>query len=108
MKTKQIISGLALIAITTIASAQSNKVPPCQKNSTGTGVAYIDANNNGICDNFENSPKTVAQRKRGGNGGNCQAGARGRGTGQGQGKGRNFVDADKNGICDHSVLNSKK
>ena len=54
MKTKLFITGLALMAVTTLASAQNTGESQSQQNVTGRGLAYVDANNNGICDNYEN------------------------------------------------------
>lgn len=105
MKTKLFLTGLALIAITAFASAQDPVAGQGQGNGrgrcngTGKGAAFVDANNDGICDN---------QGKRTAN----MAGNRGNGTcngkGQGQGKGKNFVDANKNGICDRFEAQSNK
>jgi hypothetical protein len=119
MKTKLFITGLALVALTTFASAQnstSTQVP--QGKATGKGVSYVDANNNGICDNYENRSSNPAAGK---GTGNCRGYGQGNGKGQGmgrrqgqgcaktgQGKGMNFVDADKNGVCDFRETPSKK
>ncbi|MEI6274459.1 MAG: hypothetical protein WCP08_00655 [Prolixibacteraceae bacterium] len=96
MKTKLYLTGLALIAITAFASAQDPVVAGQGNgrgrcNGTGKGVAFVDANNDGICDNQSNRSANAAGNK--GNG-TCN------GKGRGQGKGRNFVDANKNGVCD--------
>lgn len=110
MKTKLIFSGLAFLAITTMAGAQNRNVPSHQRNCTGKGIAYVDTNKNGICDNYENSVSTTAPRKKLGNGKSCGMGQGQRGMGQAQGQGRriNFVDADKNGICDYYEVPAKK
>jgi len=108
MKTKLFLVGLALIAIISIAIGQNTETENKQVNAPGKGVAYVDVNKNGICDNFENnSGKTQSTQGkgyiRGGNGNaNCN------GTGQGQGKGKNFVDANQNGICDTYESGTKK
>lgn len=111
MKTKLFITGLAFVALTAIASAQTTS--PATNNNTGSagrGAAYVDANNDGVCDNFEN---TGGMHR-----GYCAGQGKGMGKGNGQGKGmaagqnrrtqkgamttgRNFVDTDKNGICDN-------
>jgi hypothetical protein len=130
MKTVFLIAVLSFLALTTPAIAQEQSVDQVQqKNVQISGRAYIDANNNGICDNFEGYG-----RQRPGNGwgrGYCFRGGRGtsemqiavsrqglaqwqgrgsgpaygRGLGPGKGRGlspggRRFVDADKNGVCD--------
>ena len=64
MKTKLIISGLAFLAITTLASGQNNGVNSPPQNSTGKGRAYVDANNNGICDNYENRTSNNSSGRR--------------------------------------------
>ena len=126
MKTKLFITGLALIAITTMATAQNNGVSQSQQNVTGKGLACIDANKNCICDNYENRMSNIPAGRRNvycrfngqsqqgqGQGlrhrngmGKCQR--QGNGIGQGEGRNRNFVDADKNGVCDFYEAASKK
>lgn len=104
MKTKLLLTGLALIAITAFASAQNpiegqgpgNK--NCRCNGKGRGVAFVDANKDGICDNTGN--RSNASGQKGGGNGNCNGTRNGKGQGQGKGKGRNFIDANQNGICD--------
>ena len=105
MKTKIFLAGLALVAVTTFASAQN---PQCGRgngncNGTGKGAAFVDANKNGICDTYENRT-TNASGKKGNGTGNCA----GNGQGQGKGKGKNFVDANQNGICDTYEARTKK
>jgi len=51
MKTKLFITGLALIAMTTLASAQNQGTGQGKQNATGKGMAYVDANKDGVCDN---------------------------------------------------------
>lgn len=124
MKTKLFITAAALIVLTALANAQDKAVNQGQQNnSTNRGVAWIDANNDGICDNFE-------ARKSGNFKGQGQGNMRGAGPGQGQGmgmgrrgmgpcgsgqgmgqrqgNGRNFVDANNNGICDFRETPVKK
>jgi hypothetical protein len=103
MKTKLIISGLAFLAITTMASAQNKGVQNRQRNCNIRCTSYVDSNKNGICDNSENSASTASPAKRKGNGKSC-----GMGMGHGQGKRLNFTDANKNGICDYSETPAKK
>jgi hypothetical protein len=110
MKTKLIISCLAFLAFTTVVGAQNNGSPSRQKNCTGKGIAYADTNKDGICDNYENSASTATLCKKTGNGKSCGMGQRQRGMGQAQGQSRkrNFVDVDKNGICDFYEVPAKK
>jgi len=121
MKTKLFFTGLALMALTALTSAQNNGTDKNQLNPTGKCLAYVDANNNGICDNFENRMTTSPARNRNAN---CRRYAQGKqmGQGMGQGMGRgmgrgrrmaqgqrsgNFVDANKNGVCDFYEKNLK-
>jgi hypothetical protein len=102
MKTKLFITGLALIAATAIVNAQQGNGRGCGKcNGSGKGTAYVDKNNNGVCDNSENRQAATTVKK--GNGsGKCD------GTGKGTGKGKNFVDANKNGVCDNKETSTQK
>jgi len=118
MKTKLLISGLALMALTIMVNAQDpvagKRVPE------NTGVAYVDSNNDGVCDNFTiNSSNRPAGNRFGnnprGNNPNQKQGTlrQGQGRGQGmrqgigQGMNRNFVDSDKNGVCDRFESSAK-
>jgi hypothetical protein len=129
MKTKLFITGLILMAMTTLANAQNNVVNQSRQKGTGNGLAYVDANKNGICDNYENRTSDVpggrrnfycrfncqerqgqgqGRRLRLRNGmGQGQRPGNGMGMGPGRGRNRNFVDADKNGICDYYEASSK-
>jgi hypothetical protein len=114
MRAKLILTGIALTVITTVAFTQQPGSGKGQRNGTGKGTAYVDANKNGICDNYENKTADFARHGKNGtacNGGCChRAGQEGsaQNQGRGRGKGRNFVDADKNGICDYYEAASKK
>jgi len=115
------------MALTTLASAQNSGVSSSQpKSNTEKAPTYVDANNNGICDNYENNAANASNCRRSGANNCCGQGrrqmqgqgqgqgngyGRGRnrfGMGQGKGRGRNFVDADKNGICDNFEASAKK
>ena len=130
MKTKLFITGLALMAITTLAGAQNNDVNQSQQNVTGRVLAYVDANKNGICDNYENRVSDVPNGRRNfycrfnGQGQQGQGQGQGQrlrlrngmgqgqrpgyGMGPGRGRNRNFVDADRNGVCDFYEAPVKK
>jgi len=112
MKTKLIISGLAFLAITALANGQNTGTATQTQNAKGQGIAYVDTNNNGICDNNENQGSNAARCKRAGNFNNCAQGQRPgqgqKGSCMGQGRGRNFTDANKNGICDNKEISSEK
>ena len=107
MKTKIFLTGLALLALTTFASAQNPVTVRGNGNGSCNGTAkcsgFVDANKNGICDTYENRTTNASVGK--GNGtGKCT----GNGQGRGKGKGKNFVDANKNGVCDTFEARTKK
>jgi len=125
MKTKLLITGLALMAMTTLVSAQKMVAGQRQMNGTGQGAAFVDTNKDGVWDNFGNaaSNNRIGRRQANATEGNRRgmAAGQGRGTANGQGRGmgpgqgqgtgqggKNFVDADKNGICDLYETASKK
>ena len=96
MKTKLFFTGLALMALTVLASAQNNGLDKNLQNPSGKGLAYVDANKNGICDNFENRITTVPAGNRNCNCRGCVQGKQngkqnGKGMGQGMGQGMGRV-----------------
>lgn len=116
MKTKLFITALALMVTTALVSAQDKATDQKQQNNRGNGIAWVDANNDGICDNLGTARSGAARGNRSGSGymrgaGQGQRMGLGlgqRGTGQGRGYNRNFVDADKDGICDVRKAPAKK
>jgi hypothetical protein len=93
MKAQIFLTGLAIVALTTFASAQNPQCGRGNGNCKGTGkaVVFVDNNKDGVCDN-QGAGKSGAQKgKRDGTG---------NGQGKGKGKGKNFVDTNKNGVCD--------
>jgi aminoglycoside phosphotransferase len=101
MKTKLIITGLAFFAITAAGFSQNSQQqrPMTDKSNCSQ---FIDENKNGICDKCENQKMGHGKRNR-----NCCGeeykgqGQQGQGMRNGQGgKCKNFVDDNKNGICD--------
>ena len=106
MKTKLLLTGLALFAVTAFASAQDpvggqgHGNGNCRGNGKGKGIAFVDANKDGICDNIGNSSIASGQKGRGN--GTCN------GKGLGKVKGKNFIDSNQNGICDKSEAQSEK
>ncbi len=129
MKTKLFFAGLVILAFTASATAQTTGTDQKTQNSAPAGVAWVDANNNGVCDNFENGTSNIQTGKRNysnrgqgqgaGNGFACGQGrrsamgmrnglAQGQGRGQGRGRGRFYVDADKNGVCDNYETPTKQ
>lgn len=116
MKTKLIIASLALMAVTTLASAQNRGAGQGQMNGKGNGIAFVDADKNSICDNYEKRSSPTATRPGTGRFNGARKGQRqGKGLAygqcgmhQGRNKQNNFVDADKNGICDYRETTEKK
>ena len=111
MKAQILLSGLAILALTTFASAQK----PGSAKGNGTGTcnetvkcsAFVDVNKNGICDTYETRTTNVTVGK--GNGtGTCTGVGTGQGQKQGKGKGVNFVDVNQNGVCDTYEALQKK
>jgi len=107
MKAQIFLTGLAIMALTTFATAQNPQGGRGNGNCNGTGkgVAFVDNNKDGVCDNFRTG-KSAAQKGKGNGTGTCNG--TGRGQGQGKGKGKNFVDANNNGVCDTYEARQKK
>lgn len=113
MKTKLLITGLAIFAMTTFMNAQSSNTDQQNPAPVRQGQ-YVDADKDGICDNFETrgtgrgmangQGKGMANTGRGMGRGKSPA----MGRGAGMGRGRNFVDNDKNGVCDIYEQSFKK
>jgi len=100
MKVKVIFAAILLMAAVGMPSAQNDNQA---KNDKPRKTCYVDANNNGVCDNYENgncaTGCTVGKGKgqgRGNGNGKCNGSGRTKG-----GRGSNYVDANKNGVCDH-------
>jgi len=82
MKAQIFLTGLAIVALTTFASAQN---PQCGRgngncNGTAKGATFIDNNKDGVCDN-QGIGKSGAQKGK----------RDGTGNGQGQGKGKGKI-----------------
>ena len=104
MKTKLFISAIAVVLSVGMVTAQNqNQVKKDAATTTQTGPAFVDKNNNGVCDNFENgipgNPNANGKQRLLDGSGRGQG--KGMGMRNGRGQGRNFVDADKDGICDN-------
>lgn len=122
MKTKLLISGLAFMALTTLAGAQNTNVPSSQsQKGTRNSAVNADANKSKGAGTNISCPMGGMQKQGCGMGmrqgmrqGMGQGMGKGmgqgmcNGMGQGRGRGRNFVDADKNGICDNFEAAAKK
>ncbi|KKB45243.1 MAG: DUF6520 family protein [Bacteroidales bacterium] len=135
MKKKLILSLFALIATIGIASAQNTQTKSQTQTTQTRRTCFVDANNNGVCDSYENGTCKVGNgkglqdgsgrgqglrngsgRRGGGNqaigqgrgrGGNAGQGLR-NGSGRGNGgRAANFVDANNNGICDRRETTTK-
>ncbi len=114
MKTKLIFTGLVLIALSAFVSAQENTSTQAAGKQQARGIAYVDANNDGVCDNYGTHSRNAAVGKKGKANGTCNGQGPGRGHGKkhAQGKragaGPNFIDANKNGVCDNAETPSDK
>lgn len=111
MKAKIFLTGLALVALATFATAQRPATAKGNGSKTCDGTAkctaFVDANKNGICDTYETRTANGSQGK--GNGtGTCTGIGSGQGQKQGKGKGVNFVDVNQNGVCDTYEALQKK
>lgn len=102
MKTRILFTGLAFFAITSIGFSQNIQTQGQPGRNQCNNSRFVDENKNGICDNYENH--MAGQGKRNGNGfcgGNRSQGQHMQGKMNGQqGRCMNFVDENKNGICD--------
>lgn len=119
MKIKFFMAALAVVAATAFLSAQTPKTDTKTTDTKTTNVktnqakksCYVDANNNGVCDNYENKTCTTGNGKGmmdGSGKGNGKGCHQGKGNGHchgckanGNGHGANYVDANNNGVCDH-------
>ena len=54
MKTKIFISALAVVLSVGLVTAQNQDQDNKEKTATQNGPAFVDKDNNGVCDNFEN------------------------------------------------------
>lgn len=128
MKTKLLITGMAFMAFTTMVVAQEKTTVQTQNAVTQAGSGtYVDANNDGVCDYYEtngrqfnrrgqrmaNASATPNRRGMAAGKGRGLRPSQGRGLGPGQGKGAapggiNFIDEDKNGVCDLRETSPKK
>mgnify|MGYP002400110393 CR=1 FL=1 len=100
MKTKLFLSAAVLMALTALVSAQTAQTAPQVQPGQGqaAGNAWVDANNDGVCDNFENGTRpgrraysageNQAAANRGPRKGQGMMAGRGAGKGQGMTAGR--------------------
>ena len=88
MKARIFLTGLAIVALTTFASAQNPQGGRGNGNCNGTGkgVAFVDSNKDGVCDNFGTDKSAVQKGKRDGSG-NCIGQGKGNNSGKRQGSG---------------------
>lgn len=101
MKTKLFLTALFSVAVFTLVQAQQqNSTNSTTKNTTRT---FVDANNDGVCDNYYGTSKKRNQQnlKANQNNGNKSGSGQANKKGQGQRKGANFIDTNANGICDN-------
>jgi hypothetical protein len=118
MKSKLLISGLAFMALTTLAGAQNTNMPSSGlPKGTGSIAFNMDANKSKGTDARTGCPMGRMQQQGCGMGmrqGMGQGMGKGKGqgmcngTGQCKGGGKNFVDSDNNGVCDNFEAAAKK
>jgi hypothetical protein len=109
MKIKLLLTGFFLLATTIVVNAQNKTTDPVKENGKQT-TGFVDKNNDGVCDNYQNGVKSGSCFRKGncnGQGrqfryrnGQCQAGQKSKLCGKQAGRGPNFIDTDKNGVCD--------
>lgn len=125
MKTRLFFAAVALMALTVAASAQTtDQTDKPAGNGKAQGAAWVDANNDGVCDNYENGLRQgrgpgkgqgqAFHNGRGRGNGKGQGVAAGRGQARGNGQGRfngrgpAFVDANNDGVCDNLATPAPK
>jgi len=103
MRTKILLSALAVVLSVGLITAQEQDKKE-KTTTTQQGPAFVDKDNNGICDNFENgtpgNPNANGKQRLLDGSGRGKGMGGGMRNGRGNG-GRNCVDADKNGVCDN-------
>jgi hypothetical protein len=100
MKTKLLLAGIALAAFTATALGQDAGITVNRRGRNTQAGSYIDANKDGVCDNYTNR-KPAGRRACDGTGPHGRGtGRHGAGRGQGTRQGAAFIDENKNGICD--------
>lgn len=110
---KWTMAAAALVVTMGVASAQTATTPSQPRKS-----GYVDADKNGVCDNYQNGTSNRGNGMRlrdgsgrGRHGGACNYSGKGmgrEGRGQYNGQGPNYVDANKNGVCDYRESVVKK
>jgi len=108
---KSILAAAIIVVLSLQAHTQSSTstTKPSDKQQTTTNLtpgAFIDKNNNGVCDNFESrSVKGQGVNFIDNNGDGICDNLNSR---QGTGRGANFVDKNGDGICDNRASIGKK
>lgn len=107
MKTKLFLTGLALMAVTVFANAQGPTNGKCQGNGgckgTASCSAYVDANNDGVCDNAKNGSCNATSNNGTGTGsGNVN------GSGQGKGQGGNCATVPTKTVPTPQITTTQK
>lgn len=86
MKAQIFLTGLAIVALTTFANAQNPRGGNGNCNGTGKGIAFVDNNKDGVCDNYSTDKSAAQKGKRAGSG-NCVGQGKGNNSGKKQGSG---------------------
>jgi hypothetical protein len=102
MKTKLFITGLILIAFTTIASAQQGRGSGACRNGSGRDMGYGNRNCSGVCNNT-GTGQAKSQNRQVTGAGNRNGNKRG----TGQNSGKNYVDSNQNSVCDNYETRAK-
>ena len=111
MKTKIFLTVILLIAATAMINAQAQGRGRSSATQNAPRVAWVDQDNNGVCDNFTRGNPGGQGKGAGKGNGTCDGTAKGKGTGKGnangagngtgKGKGTKFADTDNDGVCDN-------
>ena len=109
MKRNFVIATLVALMLVTglVVTASAQTVQPTPTTPVTTGACangnFVDANNDGVCDNAprDGSGQQYGMRNGQGLGMQGRGMQNGQGIGQGAGQGANFVDANNDGTCDN-------
>jgi hypothetical protein len=109
MNIKLLLTVFIILATVFVVNAQNKTSDPVKEIGKQTTV-FVDKNNNGVCDNYENGNRNGQGFGKGnckGQGkqarlrnGQCGASQKSKSQGKHAGQGPNFVDTNKNGVCD--------
>lgn len=82
MKARIFLTGVAMMALTSVAFAQTPVRGNGNCTGTCTGINFVDSNNDGVCDNYGTNKSAAQRGKRDGSGnGQGKGNKKGSGTG---------------------------